>query len=99
MTDLPQIPPAQRQRLGFDEPQFVSYDGEWMLIGPDTALPVGQKVKVRRRKGGPTTVTVAEYVAEYVVRRQPGGYLHETGPAEVRYVIARIATTKGDQRG
>lgn len=85
------IPLAKRQRLTFDMPQFVSWGSGWALIGPDTALPVGERVEVERRMKPPVVVVVGKYVAEYTVHRQEGSYLYEIGQRSVRYVIAKIA--------
>lgn len=100
MSTLPQIPREQRQRLRltFGEPRFVRVGTEWMLIGPDTALPVGQQVQVFRfsrfRSEVVAVVVVGEHVYEHTVRRREGSHLHETGPSTVRYVIAKIAQRK-----
>lgn len=85
---LPMIPGGfklYRDRIG-----FVTYEGEWHLIGPASMLPVGHLVLVERfSEPDDQEVLVGAHVAERTVRHADG--------KTVTYAIALI--DRGDDRG
>lgn len=86
-----EIIPANFTRFTFSGAEFAKWKGEWALLGPEAALPLGELVTLRTWHAGELVhARVVEYLAERVVRRRPGNYLAEVGPAEVRYVMARF---------
>lgn len=89
---LEPIPAGGRYRLSGTEPRFVSWKGEWCLMGPDWTLPIDRVITVRRFSDGEESpALVGEHVAERIVQRRATGVLNPTyGPSRVRYVIARI---------
>lgn len=93
---LPQIP--RRFRLGPSHGGFVRVDeladdqGDWFLLGPDTALPLDREVEVWQRTGQEyVTVIVDYYVAERTVRHRGG----DGEPGEpTRYVLAAFTNMR-----
>jgi hypothetical protein len=78
---LPPIP--GNVKLVRDEVAFANYLDTWHLVGPATALPVGDIVEVTRfTDGSEEMVLVGGYVAERTVHHKNGG--------PTRYVIATI---------
>ncbi|HET9144112.1 hypothetical protein [Actinophytocola sp.] len=86
-AELPVIPGGFK--LQRDRVAFISYEGNWHLIGPARMLPVGHLVLVERfSEPDDQEVLVGTHVAERTVRHADG----ET----VTYAIAEI--DKGDNR-